>query len=83
MRAVAGRGDAGRGDAGRGDAGAETGPGTTAAADAAQVPVETTAPRPAPVRPDALHRAAQAGDIEGLTAALEAGVDIDARDGRG
>ena len=69
--------------AGRGDAGAETGPGTTAAADAAQAPAATSAPRPAPVRPDALHHAAQAGDIEGLKAALEAGVDIDARDGRG
>lgn len=72
MRAVAGRGDTGT-EPGRG----------TAAADAAQAPAETIAPRPAPVRPEALHRAAQAGDIEGLTAALEAGVDIDARDGRG
>ena len=69
--------------AGRGDASADTGPGTTAAADTVQAPAQTSAPRPAPVRPDALHRAAQAGDIEGLTAALEAGVDIDARDGRG
>ena len=69
--------------AGRGDAGAVTGPGKTAVADAVQAPAEASAPRPAPVRPDALHRAAQAGDIEGLTAALEADVDIDARDGRG
>lgn len=69
--------------AGRGDTGTEPGRGTAAAADAAQAPAETIAPRPAPVRPEALHRAAQAGDIEGLTAALEAGVDIDARDGRG
>ena len=69
--------------AGRGDARAKAGPGTTAAADATPAPAETSAPRPAPVRPDALHRAAQAGDIEGLNAALEAGVDIDARDGRG
>ena len=72
-----------RAAAGRGGAVAETGPGTTPAADAAQAPAEASAPRPAPVRPDALHHAAQAGDIEGLTAALEAGVDIDARDGRG
>lgn len=69
--------------AGRGDVGTETGRGTTAATDAAQAPAETTAPRPAPVPPDALHRAAQTGDIEGLKAALEAGVDIDARDGHG
>ena len=33
--------------------------------------------------PDALHRAADAGDIEGLQEALEAGVDVDARDGQG
>ena len=33
--------------------------------------------------PAALHRAAQAGDITGLTAALAAGADIDALDGRG
>ncbi len=30
-----------------------------------------------------LHRAAQVGNIEVLTAALESGVDVDARDGRG
>ena len=69
--------------AGRGDSGAESGPGTTVAADAAPAPAKTSTPRPAPVRPDALHRAAQAGDIEGLMAALEASVDIDARDARG
>ena len=69
--------------AGRGDAGAEPGRDTTAAADPVQAPAETSAPRPTPVRPDALHRAAQAGDIKGLKAALEAGADIDARDGRG
>ena len=33
--------------------------------------------------PDVLHRAAQAGDVEILKAALAAGVDVDARDGRG
>ena len=38
--------------------------------------------RPA-VRPDALHRAAKAGDIDGLKAALAAGVDVNARDDRG
>ena len=69
--------------AGRGDTGAETGRGTTAAADATQAPAETSTPPPAPVRPDALHRAAQAGDIEGLKAVLDADVDIDARDARG
>ena len=36
--------------------------------------------RPAP---DALHRAADAGDIEGLQEALEAGADVNARDGQG
>ena len=35
--------------------------------------------QPAP----ALHRAADAGDIEGLQEALEAGADVDARDGKG
>ena len=64
----------------RGSTGVEPGRGTTAAARASS---ETSTSRPAPVRPDALHRAAQAGDIEGLKAALEAGVDIDARDARG
>ena len=38
--------------------------------------------RPA-VRPDALHRAAQAGDVDGLKAALAAGADVNARDGKG
>ena len=32
---------------------------------------------------DALHRAAQTGDIVGLTAALDSGVDVDGRDRRG
>ena len=35
------------------------------------------------VAPEALHRAAQAGDINGLKAALAAGADVDALDGRG
>ena len=60
--------------------GVEPGRGTMAAARASS---ETSTSRPAPVCPDALHRAAQTGDIEGLKAALEAGVDIDARDARG
>lgn len=34
-------------------------------------------------RPDALHRAAKAGNLEGLNAALAAGADVNARDGRG
>ena len=42
-------------------------------------------PQPAPPRsrPDALHRAVLAGDIDGLKAALETGVEVNARDGRG
>ena len=63
--------------------GQEAGRGPTAPADAARVSSPTTAPRPAAIPPDALHRAAHAGDIEGLKAALAAGVDVDARDGRG
>ena len=62
--------------------GAETNRGTTTA-DAARAPSEASAPRTARLRPDALHRAAKAGDIEGLKAALAAGVDVNARDGRG
>ena len=48
-----------------------------------QSPEAGAAPRPAPLRPDALHRAAQAGDIVGLEAALATVADMDARDGRG
>ena len=33
--------------------------------------------------PDILHRVAQAGDIEGLRAAIESGADVDARDDKG
>ena len=65
----------------RGDA--ATGRSTTAAADAPRAPAETSTSRPAATRPDALHRAARMGDIEGMKAALAAGVDVDARDGRG
>ena len=32
--------------------------------------------------PDALHRAAEAGDVNGLRAALKAGADVNARDGK-
>ena len=63
--------------------GQEAGRGTTAPADAARASAPTTAPRPAAIPPDAPHRAAHAGDIEGLKAALAAGVEVDARDGRG
>ena len=34
-------------------------------------------------RPDALYRAAKAGNLEGLNAALAAGADVNARDGQG
>ena len=75
MRAVAKRG------------GAETGSAATAARAAPEAPQASSgasAPRaPAALPPDALHRAAQAGNIAGLEAALAAGVDVDARDGRG
>ena len=60
-----------------------TGRGTTASAGAAGVSPPMTASRPAAVPPDTLHRAARAGDIEGLKRALAAGVDVNARDGRG
>ena len=63
--------------------GAETGRSTTAAADAPRAPAETSTPRPAATRPDALHRAARMGDIEGMNAALAAGMDVDVRDERG
>ena len=56
---------------------------TTDAGNAAPMPTEASGLRPAPVRPDALHRAAQAGDIDGLKAALDAGVDVNASDSRG
>ena len=43
----------------------------------------TAPPARRPTRPDALLRAAQAGDINGLQAALATGVDVNARDARG
>ena len=67
--------------------GVETGSAATAARAAPEAPRASSgasAPRaPVGLPPDALHRAAQAGDIAGLEAALAAGVDVDARDGRG
>ena len=44
---------------------------------------QPAASRQAKPAPDILHRAAQAGDIEVLKAALAAGVDVDTRDGQG
>ena len=65
----------------------EPGRGATAAAPkTAHTSASSEASTPPPaavVRPDALHRAAQAGDIEVLKAALAAGVDVNARDGQG
>ena len=61
---------------------AHTEDGTTTAG-AAQTPVPQAANVPPPVSPDALHNAAQVGDIEVLKAAISAGVDVNARDSRG
>ncbi len=63
----------------------QAGHGATFAADTAPAPAspERSATRPASARPDALHRAAQAGDIDLLKAALAAGMDVNARDGQG
>ena len=61
----------------------EAGQVATVAADASPPPPAPSAPEPAPVPPEALHQAAQAGDIEVLKAAFAAGVDTDARDGQG
>ena len=55
-------------------AGTATGSGEQAA------PKQPLAQRP---RPDALHRAVLRGNIDGLKATLEAGADVNARDGRG
>ena len=52
-------------------------------AETTQSPVLPAANTPPPVSPDALHNAAQTGDIEVLTATLAAGVDVNARDSRG
>ena len=46
-------------------------------------PSASASPAPAAFPPHALHRAAQAGDVVGLQAALAAGADVDARDGQG
>ena len=49
-----------------------------------QAPEATAAePTHPALSPDALHRAAKAGDLDGLKTALEAGVDVDARDDQG
>ena len=56
---------------------------TVAAGKSARVPSGTGTLRPTPVPRDVLPRAAQAGDIDGLKAALDAGADVDARDRRG
>ncbi len=59
----------------------QTGAGTTGTEAPPAVPSSAT-PQPQ-IRPDALHNAAQAGDIEMLKAAVTAGVDVNARDSRG
>ena len=40
-------------------------------------------PKPTALPPDALHRAAKAGNLKGLEAALAAGADVNARDDKG
>ena len=52
-------------------------------ADASTQLSASVAPAAAAAPPDALHRAAQAGDIAGLQAALAGGADVDARDRAG
>ena len=69
MRAVAKR---------RGSSTVEAASGAAVAPGAVQTPSQTRA-----VRPDALHRAAKAGDINGLKETIAAGADLNARDGRG
>ena len=44
---------------------------------------EAARPSAKAASPDALHRAAKVGNLEGLNAALAAGADVNARDGRG
>ena len=44
---------------------------------------EPSVPSPVQVRPDALHQAARAGDVENLKRALAAGVKVDRQGGRG
>ena len=57
--------------------------GTSVGADKPAEPQQPAAKPRVRLRPDALHRAAGAGDIDGLTAALKAGADVNARDRRG
>ena len=58
--------------------------GAPAAATGDEAPqVAAAAPAQPALPPDALHRAVKAGNIDGLKAALEAGADVDARDGQG
>ena len=52
-------------------------------ARARQAGAVTTSQPKAVVPPDALHRAAKAGNLKGLEAALAAGMDVNARDDRG
>ena len=61
---------------------AQTEDGTTIAGSA-QTPASPETNVPAPVSPDALHNAAQVGDIKVLKAAIAAGVDVNASDSRG
>ena len=61
---------------------AQTGDGTTIAGTV-RMPAPPAANVPPPVSPDALHQAAQTGDIEVLKAVITAGVDVNARDSRG
>ena len=55
----------------------------TTTAEIAQTSAPSAANVPPSVSPDALHNAAQTGDIEILKAALATGVDVNARDSRG
>ena len=55
----------------------------TATHDASQGAPAASVPRRGAVRPHTLHRTAQAGDVDGLKAALEAGADVNERDARG
>ena len=55
----------------------------TAETSAATSQPATDTSAPARTGPGALHRAAKAGDIDGLEAALAAGADVNARDDRG
>ena len=64
-------------------AGVAPGSAATSARAAPEAPRVSSGAGTPPVPPDALHRAALAGDIAGLEAALSAGAEVDARDGRG